>query len=113
MEELGVCSGLRFEGPCVIQGQLFDLGAYPGLRPTPGRVIGEIYSLLDLETLAKLDEFEGFEPDRPRESLYLRERVELLEPEGCSAWIYLYNHTPSTGELVATGDWRAHLATRL
>ena len=33
-------------GPCVLPGQLYDLGAYPGLVDAPGEVIGEM-SLMD------------------------------------------------------------------
>ena len=112
MDALGLALSLRFEGPCMIPGRLFDLGAYPGLRPGPGRVHGEIYRLLDLPALTTLDEFEDFDPSRPADSLYLRERVQLLEPVGTLAWVYVYNREPSRGDRIAQGDWRAHLTSR-
>ncbi len=110
MQEIGVGDRLRFVGPCSIEGQLFDLGPYPGLRRGTGLVVGEIYALLDREALQALDRFEGFEPARPRESLYLRERVPLIEPADTQAWIYFYNEVPDASQRIESGDWRAHLA---
>lgn len=113
MTELGIGEQLRFVGPCVLEGQLFDLGPYPGLRPGTGLVLGEIYALLDLEALTTLDQFEGYIPDRSAESLYLREQVRLIEPTQTRAWVYVYNGLPEIEQRVASGDWRAHLAARV
>ncbi len=110
MHAIGIGDRLRFVGPCLIEGQLFDLGPYPGLRRGAGLVVGEIYALLDPEALQVLDRFEGFEPARPRESLYLRERVPLIEPAASQAWIYFYNQVPDASQRIESGDWRAHLA---
>ena len=112
LDEIGVGDRLRFVGPCVIEGQLFDLGEYPGLRRGTTRVVGEIHAVLDPTALEELDRFEGFEPDRPQASLYLRERVRLVEPTGMQAWIYVYNRVPDPSRCIEGGDWRAHLARR-
>ena len=112
MQEIGVGNRLRFVGPCLIEGQLFDLGAYPGLRRGTGLVVGEIYALLDSEALKTLDRFEDFEPAQPHGSLYLRERVSLIEPADTEAWIYFYNQVPDASQQIESGDWRAHLAAR-
>ena len=112
MQEIGVGDRLRFVGPCVIAGQLFDLGPYPGLRRGTGLVMGEIYALLDPAALHVLDRFEGFEPARHRKSLFLRERVSLIEPAATQAWIYFYNQVPEASQRIESGDWRAHLAAR-
>lgn len=112
LEAAGIAAQVRYVGPCAIPGELFDLGDYPGLRPGDGRVVGELYSVLAPEAFARLDAFEGYEPDRPRESLYLRERIELLVPRGQHAWLYVYNHVPDAHARVPDGDWRAHLAAR-
>jgi len=112
LERLGLSKALHFEGACSIPGQLFDLGSYPGLRPGPGRVRGELYRLdrrEDLSALARLDEFEDFDPLRPNESLYLRVRIDLLEPADCSAWLYVYNRQPDPQLRIPGGDWRGHL----
>jgi gamma-glutamylcyclotransferase (GGCT)/AIG2-like uncharacterized protein YtfP len=112
MQEIGVGNRLRFVGPCLIEGQLFDLGAYPGLRRGTGLVVGEIYALLDSEALKTLDRFEDFEPAQPQGSLYQRERVSLIEPADTEAWIYFYNQVPDASQQIESGDWRAHLAAR-
>ncbi len=80
IEELGIGDRLRFVGPCIITGELFDLGRYPGMRHGGGQVVAELYALLDVEVIQLLDDFEGYFADRPRESLYLREEIALTRP---------------------------------
>jgi gamma-glutamylcyclotransferase (GGCT)/AIG2-like uncharacterized protein YtfP len=110
--ELEIRDRLRFVGPCVVTGELFDLGDYPGMRHGDGRITGELYALLDVDLIEALDEFEGFERSRPRESLYLRERIELTMPADIKAWIYVYNHVPDAATRIVSGDWRAHRVER-
>lgn len=113
LDRLGVSAGLQRVGPCRIGGVLFDLGAYPALRRSPndaGSVCGELYTILDPAVLAVLDDFEGYDPRNASGSDYLRERVELLEPRGVDAWVYVYNRAPDPISRIASGDWRAHLA---
>lgn len=112
MQGLGVGGQLRFVGPCVITGELFDLGDYPGMRHGDGRVIAELYALLDVDVIDALDEFEHYKASERRESLYLRERVALLEPPETRAWIYVYNDVPDASTRIVSGDWRAHVAER-
>ncbi len=120
---------LRYVGPCQVQGKLYDLGPYPGLREidataTSGRetrsarvVQAELHSILDTRVVEELDHFEGYEPGQPEASLYLRKRVPLLSPTdraltGNRAWVYIYNDTPDPSQRVDSGDWRAHILTR-
>jgi gamma-glutamylcyclotransferase (GGCT)/AIG2-like uncharacterized protein YtfP len=112
MDELGISGQLRFVGPCLCPGELYDLGPYPGLRPGPAHVVAELFALLDDSVISVLDEFEGFDPKAPQSSLYVRQRVELIEPAATEAWIYVYNHVPEAHERVPSGDWRAQLAER-
>jgi len=112
LSELGISAALHFEGSCSIPGQLFDLGSYPGLRPGPGSVRGELHRLDRRQrrsVLARLDEFEDFDPLHPDQSLYRRVRVDLLKPAGCSAWLYVYNRQPDPRLRIPDGDWRGHL----
>ena len=111
-ERAGVDHVTRFVGPCVLEGELFDLGDWPGMRPGHGRVVGEIHALLDASALARMDSFEDYDPTDPCGSLYLRERVKLLEPEGVEVWTYFYNYVPDASARVPNGDWRAWLAER-
>ena len=119
LDRLGVGAGLRRVGPCRVGGTLFDLGPYPALRRLPRGagassdwVCGELHAILDPGVLAVLDEFEGYEPGSAASSDYLRERVELLAPQGISAWLYVYNREPDPILRIESGDWRAHLAER-
>jgi gamma-glutamylcyclotransferase (GGCT)/AIG2-like uncharacterized protein YtfP len=112
MDELGIGDRLRFVGPCIISGELFDLGRYPGMRHGNGQVIAELYALLDVEVIRLLDDFEGYFADRPRESLYLREEIALTSPSDAKAWTYVYNEVPDAITRVVSGDWRAHLKER-
>lgn len=114
-DRLGVAAGLRRVGPCRFTGALFDLGPYPALLRLPGgggSVCGELHAILDPGILAVLDTFEGFDPHDPAGSDYLRERIELSEPVGLVAWIYIYNRSTHGIPRVESGDWRAHLAKR-
>lgn len=105
-------------------------------------VHAELHILLDTRVIAELDYFEGYEPDQPEASLYLRKRMPLLLPDVSVdapdasnasnassapdprdtparrsahqkwAWVYIYNHTPDPGQRVDSGNWRVHLLTR-
>src|ERR1044071_5082105 len=59
------------------QGKLYDLGQYPGVIPSSNpadAVIGEIYVLHpDHSLLPILDAYEDYQPDQPKQSLYLRQ----------------------------------------
>ncbi len=110
---LGIDQRLRFVGPCTVAGELYDLGDWPGLRTGNGRVVGEIHALLDDEVLGILDGFEDYDAKRPRESMYLRERVPLLDSGGGeTAWTYVYNQVPDAIARIPHGDWRRWLAER-
>jgi gamma-glutamylcyclotransferase (GGCT)/AIG2-like uncharacterized protein YtfP len=112
MDELGIGDRLRFVGPCIVTGELFDLGRFPGMRHGDGRVIAELYALLDVDVIQVLDDFEGYRADRPRQSLYLREEIALISPSDAEAWVYVYNDVPDAIARVVSGDWRAHLDER-
>ena len=112
LESHGFAKRLRFVGPCLLEGELFDLGPYPALRPGPGRVLAELHALEDPRLLDELDEFEGTDPEHPERSLYLRERIRLIEPSGLEAWCYIYAGIPDPEARVEGGDWRDHLARR-
>lgn len=112
-ERLGVDARIRFVGPCTVAGELYDLGDWPGLRPGNGRVVGEIHALLDDAVLGVLDGFEDYDAMHPRESMYLRERVPLLDTGGGdTAWTYVYNQVPDASTRIPHGDWRRWLAER-
>jgi gamma-glutamylcyclotransferase (GGCT)/AIG2-like uncharacterized protein YtfP len=97
--------------PCLLPGRLVDLGDYPGLVEGPGQVVADLCRLPNNASLAPFDAFEGYRPERPEASLYLRVRVRLLEPP-VEAWTYRYNRAWTPEMLVPSGDWRHHLLSR-
>lgn len=96
---------------CVIAGRLVDLGACPGLVGGPGKVVGDLCRLADEASLDRSDDYEGYDPERPETSCYLRVMVRLIEPS-VDAWTYLYNRAWSPEMVVGAGDWERHLLTR-
>jgi gamma-glutamylcyclotransferase (GGCT)/AIG2-like uncharacterized protein YtfP len=111
-ERLGVGHRLELVGPCVLEGTLVEIGWYPGLAAEPrGRVVGELYRLLDPDVLGVLDRYEGADPADPDGSEYRRVCTTTLEP-GAEAWVYLLNGLRPDQPRVASGDWRQHARDR-
>jgi gamma-glutamylcyclotransferase (GGCT)/AIG2-like uncharacterized protein YtfP len=79
--------------------------------PGRGRVVGELYALLDPEVLADLDEYEECYPLAPSSSEYVRRVARLIEPD-VDAWVYYYNRPVEGQARVASGDWTEHLRSR-
>ena len=105
---------LSFVGRGRIRAALFDLGIYPAAIPSDDEssVAGELYELLDGPTvLAVLDEIEGYRPNEPERSLYLRVRtdVRLESGETREAWAYFYNAPLGRAERIPSGDYLEHL----
>ena len=105
-ERFGLAGAFRPLGPCVIPGQLYDLGAYPGLVSGGERVIGELFELTDLSVMPALDAFEDYWPGDPERSRYDRVRVQLLEPDR-HAWVYRWRLGVDDARLIESGDWFA------
>ena len=81
---------------------MYNLGAYPGIKPCTGEsVLGELYFVND-ETVVRLDEYEG------EGSLYKRETVELDAAHSkFSAEVYIYNRDV-TGCQKMREEWNGH-----
>ncbi len=86
--------GAQFVACGKVQAELFDLGEFPGARPStkPGKTVGgELYRLHKVETtLQVLDQVEGFSPRNS--GMFQRGTTEVTLPNGeCRlAWIYWY-----------------------
>jgi gamma-glutamylcyclotransferase (GGCT)/AIG2-like uncharacterized protein YtfP len=106
-----VASNLRPVGEGFLRGVLYDLGGYPGAVADPnatGRIIGTVMELpQDEDVLARLDKYEGFNPQSPDTSEYIRERqvVELKTGDTVECWFYRYNRKPREADLVEGGTW--------
>jgi gamma-glutamylcyclotransferase (GGCT)/AIG2-like uncharacterized protein YtfP len=106
---------LRKVGKGQVRGRLYDLGEYPGaiLDASAATVIsGEVFALPGASILATLDSYEGFNPTRPKHSLFLRKRYPVLLSDGreLECWVYVYNRDPGSAPLVADGDYEKHKA---
>lgn len=105
-----VLHGARFLGPALVEGQLFDLGRYPGLRPGRGLVVGEIWDV-DAATLRRIDRIEDFDPSDPSGSLYQRVEIPARSLSGTpfAAATYRYNRRPPGNARIVHGDYRRYL----
>ena len=112
----GIDPMLAFVGRGRIQAALFDLGIYPAAVPDPDGVVwGEVYRAIDLDkALAGLDDIEGYRPDDPESSLYLRVEVPVVYEDGSteSVWVYFYNAPLGRAERIPSGDYLEHLRVR-
>jgi gamma-glutamylcyclotransferase (GGCT)/AIG2-like uncharacterized protein YtfP len=99
-----------------IQGALFDLGIYPAAIPAmDGRVRGEVYRMLETEAvLHALDEIEGYRPDEPDASLYVRREAPLTFDDGrrAEAWVYFYNAPLGGAQRIDSGDYLEYLKVK-
>jgi gamma-glutamylcyclotransferase (GGCT)/AIG2-like uncharacterized protein YtfP len=113
---LGIDDSLRYRGRGWIQAALFDVGLYPAAVPADeGHVWGEVFELLEpAAALQSLDEIEGFRPDEPDASLYIRRQVPVTLPadERRDAWVYFYNAPLGKAPRIASGDYLEYLNVR-
>ena len=100
-------AALNFKGNDTIQGDMFDVGYYPGVKlGGDGIVQGEVYEILSEEVIPALDRYEGYHSDSPEHSLYLREVRRT--GSGIETYVYEYNQDVSNLTPVRDGDWRKH-----
>jgi gamma-glutamylcyclotransferase (GGCT)/AIG2-like uncharacterized protein YtfP len=114
--QAGIDHKLRFVGRGAISATLFDLGLYPAAVPSAeGRVLGEIYEVTDpAAVLPALDEIEGYRPDDPDRSLYVRAEAPVAFEDGHvqPAWVYFYNAPLGSAERILSGDYLEHVKVR-
>jgi gamma-glutamylcyclotransferase (GGCT)/AIG2-like uncharacterized protein YtfP len=94
-----VVSKLVPVGPGTIGGTLHDLGEYPGLTLDGEKqlVRGTVFALPDdAEVLRRLDQYEGYFPREPSNSLFIRSKHLITLDDGTtlSCWVYVYNRSP-------------------
>jgi len=87
---------LRPIGKGVARGRVYDVGAYPGAifdsREAAGEVEGEVFEVPDEVVLKALDDYEGFDPDDPAASLFVRRNIEVrMNGKDIGCWAYQYN----------------------
>lgn len=95
-------SNCEFGGRCLLRDYaMYDLGAYPGIRPCSGEsVLGELY-FANANVIALLDEYEG------EGSLYCRTQTQAyIGKSSFSVEVYVYNQNVS-GRKVMREAWNA------
>ncbi len=108
-----LASSATYVGDASVSGVLYDTGQFAALLSADDeseRVQGEVWALradVAEQTLAMLDQYEGFAPDARFGSLFLRVRVPVRFEDGSEqeAWMYRYNQPAATGRRVPSGDW--------
>jgi len=91
------------------QGQLLDLGDFPGMVHGNQTVQGEVYNLDQVyEALQTLDSIEGFYGYDSNHSLYTRTIIAIETEQGTEwAWTYIYNsNNDEPVQMIDSGDWR-------
>ena len=112
-----ITPNLTSKGRGSIHAALFDLGIYPAAIPVDDSslVWGEIYETRDAAAvLAVLDEIEGYRPNEPDRSLYMRVLTAVTLEDGHteSAWTYFYNAPLGRAQRITSGDYLEHLSAR-
>jgi gamma-glutamylcyclotransferase (GGCT)/AIG2-like uncharacterized protein YtfP len=102
-------------GRAFTYGELFDLGAYPGLvaeRWGMRRVFGTVYRLVrPARALAALDVYEGHRERTSQSNEFRRRRMAVyLLPQGkpISSWVYVYNGSLRHRLRIAGGDYQLY-----
>lgn len=97
-----------------VRGELYDLGAYPGLvRDAPGDaggpwVVGAVYRLREPElTLLELDVYEGATAGSDDDYERIELPVTLESEQEVLAWTYLYRGSLTGAVRLMGGDWAA------
>lgn len=103
---------MEFVGSGVIDAALYALGWYPGIKlgtQEGGSVVVDVFKFPDddkmkASILFDLDGYEGFSPDHPENSLFVRKTVPVKGLD-VLAFVYEYNYPVNRAPLVESGDW--------
>ena len=101
----------EFISKAYILGTLYDLGEYPGVVVRPdslSRVYGELYRIKEKyyeEVIERLDYYEGYDPDIPDQSEFIRTTIHVFTDQGvCESQVYLYTFDNIQNE-IESGDY--------
>lgn len=102
--------GVSYLGEDDINGELFHLGAFPGLKAEGGSfnhknptVHGEVFRIRETSIITILDCYELYNPDNPKSGLY--DRIQTETAQGRTVWVYIYNGATLPEQKIDSGDW--------
>jgi gamma-glutamylcyclotransferase (GGCT)/AIG2-like uncharacterized protein YtfP len=107
-----VVAKMRAVGKGYVYGVLYDLGGYPGAAPdanSQNKITGTVMELpADASVLRRLDAYEGFDPEAPEASEYIREQrtVEMAAGGTMECWFYRYNWISDPSTAIENGEWQ-------
>ncbi|MFY7890948.1 MAG: pyruvate carboxylase [Spirosomataceae bacterium] len=92
------------------QGKIYNIGEYPGIVASDNaedKVVGELYKLTNsLRLLRILDEYEEFYYENEKESVFLRQTINVVaEGQSYEAYGYLYNASIDGLARIESGDF--------
>lgn len=105
-----VLNGIPLKAKAITNGELINLGPFPGFTPMPANsnrnpVQGELYEVTD-DQLRRFDRFEGVP------SLYFRQEIPVIDETGLHEMAYVYVVTQATiknfnaeGRIIPSGEW--------
>ena len=102
-------------GRGTIRAALYDVGLYPAAVPAADALVqGELHRMSDEFVLHELDEIEGFRPEQPDSSLYLRLETPVTLTGGRTenAWTYFYNAPLGNAPRIESGDYLDYLRVK-
>lgn len=106
--------GVDYVGLDKINGQLYHLGGFPGVKTIDEGepfiwdkalpcVVGEVFRIRDLSIAAMLDAYESYRADDPTGGLY--NRCQVGTEKDRKVWVYTYNHPVIDDQRIESGDW--------
>lgn len=102
---------LRRVGRARVSGHLYDFGEFPGAvldQSCRTTIQGELFELPnDPSVLIALDQYEEFDKDNGKDSLFVRTKANVELPDGrqMESWIYVYNRDPGNAPVITSGDY--------
>lgn len=100
-----VRDGITYLGDVNINGELYNVGAFPALFPGDEEVVAELFRIDDQRCMETFDMIEGYRGDE-RTDLYTREQVTVgYDGEEVEAWVYYFNRGKDNLVKIESGDW--------
>lgn len=103
----GMMRNARYLRDEMVNATMYNCGSFPGIVLGGETAVRCELFVCDDEFAGPmtrmLDNYEGYVPENPDNSLYLRKEIELSD--GVSASIYEWNRPTEGLEIVESGDW--------